>query len=107
MEPIKSTIDPRAQIKQSGKIDCIREFNDLPKMNITFSYEKYFSFDLFSQFVRLVIIIFHKELIRHFHCISINSSKKLKWIQIISFFDGEISKSKDSFIFQPLSLYLL
>jgi hypothetical protein len=36
MEPIKSTIDPRAQIKQIGKIDCIREFYDLPKMNITF-----------------------------------------------------------------------
>jgi len=37
MEPIKSTIDPRAQIKQTGKIDCIKEFNDLPKMTITFS----------------------------------------------------------------------
>ena len=37
MEPIKSTIDPRAQIKQTGTIDCLKEFNDLPKMNITFS----------------------------------------------------------------------
>jgi hypothetical protein len=37
MEPIKSAIDPRAQIKQTGQIDCVKEFYDLPKMTITFS----------------------------------------------------------------------
>ncbi|CAF3795874.1 unnamed protein product [Rotaria sordida] len=38
MEPIKTTIDSRAQIKQSGTIDCLKDFYDLPKMNITFYY---------------------------------------------------------------------
>ncbi|CAF4690086.1 unnamed protein product [Rotaria sp. Silwood1] len=38
MEPIKGTIDSRAQLKQSGTIDCIKDFYDLPKMNITFYY---------------------------------------------------------------------
>jgi hypothetical protein len=36
MESIKSTIDPQAQIKQTGTIDCLKEFSDLPKMTITF-----------------------------------------------------------------------
>ncbi len=37
MDPIKSTIDPRAQLKQTGTIDCLKEFHDVPKMTITFS----------------------------------------------------------------------
>ncbi|CAF4257305.1 unnamed protein product, partial [Rotaria magnacalcarata] len=36
MEPTKATIDSRAQIKQSGTIDCLKDFRDLPKMSITF-----------------------------------------------------------------------
>ncbi|CAF0971989.1 unnamed protein product [Adineta steineri] len=38
MEPVKSTIDPRAQSKQTGTIDCIADFRDLPMMNISFLY---------------------------------------------------------------------
>ncbi|CAF0857773.1 unnamed protein product [Adineta ricciae] len=35
-DPIKSTIDPKAQIKQTGTIDCIKDFAELPTMNISF-----------------------------------------------------------------------
>lgn len=37
MEPVKSTVDARAQVKQSGTIDCIKEFLDLPQLTIVFS----------------------------------------------------------------------
>ncbi|CAF0846386.1 unnamed protein product [Rotaria sordida] len=38
LEPIKPTIDPKAQIKQSGTIECLQEFRDLPKINFSFFY---------------------------------------------------------------------
>ncbi|UJR25875.1 hypothetical protein I4U23_007225 [Adineta vaga] len=38
MEPLKSTIDPKAQIKQMGTIKCIKDFYDFPMMNISFLY---------------------------------------------------------------------
>jgi len=37
MEPVKSTVDARAQVKQSGTIDCIKEFLDSPQLTIVFS----------------------------------------------------------------------
>ena len=39
MEPMKSSIEPRVQSKQNVKIDCLKEFTDLPKLNLTFTYE--------------------------------------------------------------------
>ncbi|UJR23024.1 hypothetical protein I4U23_026050 [Adineta vaga] len=38
MESIQTTIDPRAQIKQAGTIECLQDFHDLPKMSVTFFY---------------------------------------------------------------------
>ena len=31
-----STIDPGAQAKQIGTIECLKDFRQLPKMNISF-----------------------------------------------------------------------
>jgi hypothetical protein len=36
METIKTSIDPKAQSKQLGTIECLRDYQDLPKMNVTF-----------------------------------------------------------------------
>ncbi len=36
MEQIKTSIDPKAQIKQTGIIECLKEFKDVPKMNVAF-----------------------------------------------------------------------
>ncbi|CAF5144342.1 unnamed protein product, partial [Rotaria magnacalcarata] len=36
--PIKTGIDPKAQIKQSGTIECLKEFQELPIINLTFYY---------------------------------------------------------------------
>ncbi|CAF0947761.1 unnamed protein product [Rotaria sp. Silwood1] len=52
IEPIKTTIDPKAQIKQLGTIECLKEFRDLPKINFTFYYSNVpqkldFSFPLY------------------------------------------------------------
>ncbi|CAM4780291.1 unnamed protein product [Rotaria magnacalcarata] len=38
IEPIKTGIDPKAQIKQSGTIECLKEFQELPIINLTFYY---------------------------------------------------------------------
>ncbi|CAF1367403.1 unnamed protein product [Adineta steineri] len=38
MEPIKSSIDSKAQIKQAGTIECIKDYGNLPKMNVAFFY---------------------------------------------------------------------
>ena len=34
IEPIKSGIDPKAQIKQSGTIECLKEFQELNFYNV-------------------------------------------------------------------------
>jgi AP-2 complex subunit alpha len=38
IEPINTIIDPKAQVKQTGTIECLRDFRDLPVMNVTFFY---------------------------------------------------------------------
>lgn len=57
-----------------------------------------------SSFFLLVLIIHLNESIYHFHCMWTNSLKKQKWILIISFFVGEISKSKDLLVFETFNL---
>lgn len=36
IEPINTSIDPKAQIKQIGTIECLKDFRDLPTMNVVF-----------------------------------------------------------------------
>ena len=36
IEPVHTTIDPRAQLKQTGTVECLRDFRDLPVMIVTF-----------------------------------------------------------------------
>ena len=36
LEPIAANIDPKAQVKQRGTIECLKEFEDIPKMCLTF-----------------------------------------------------------------------
>ena len=36
IEPIKTSIDPRAQVKQTGTIECLKDFRDSPTMNVVF-----------------------------------------------------------------------
>ncbi|CAF1162721.1 unnamed protein product [Adineta ricciae] len=38
MEPVQTTLDPRAQIKQVGTIECLKDYRDLPKMSLSFFY---------------------------------------------------------------------
>ena len=38
MDPVQSTIEPRAQAKQTGTIDCLKDFKDSPRMNLSFLY---------------------------------------------------------------------
>ena len=38
MEPIPSTIDSRAQIKQMGTCECLKEYQHAPKMTLAFTY---------------------------------------------------------------------
>lgn len=36
MEPMPSAIDPGAQVKQIGIIECLKDFRQLPKMTLSF-----------------------------------------------------------------------
>ncbi|CAF0755718.1 unnamed protein product [Didymodactylos carnosus] len=59
-EQIKSTIEPKTQTKQMLTIECLKEFRDIPKMNLSFFYSNVpqkleFSFPLYiNKFIEKV-----------------------------------------------------
>lgn len=50
MDPVQSTIEPRAQAKQTGTIDCLKDFKDSPRMNLSFLYVDDRSRTIFATF---------------------------------------------------------
>ena len=36
MEPMPSSVEPKAQIKQRGTIECLKDFQEMPKISVSF-----------------------------------------------------------------------